>query len=143
MNILLVSHGGLSAGVADAYRMFSPGAEYIHALGLTEEGGVAAFREELNAKLDDLLEAGDVLVIADLKGGTPYNESYARFLASSDHMRLAAGLNLPMLVECGMLASMGSDLDTVYQTALRAGAEGVQGTDIPDGDDSDEDDDLF
>ena len=143
MNILLVSHGGLSAGVAEAYRMFSPGADYIHSLSLTEEGGMAQFREQLNGKLDELMAAGDVLIIADLKGGTPYNESYARFLEAPEHLRLAAGMNLPMLIESGMLASMGSDLETVYQTALRAGADGVQGTDMPVADESDEDEDLF
>lgn len=143
MNILLVSHGGLSAGVAEAYRMFSPGADYVHSLSLTEDGGMAVFKEQLNTKLDELLAAGDVLVVADLKGGTPYNESYARFLGDPEHMRLAAGMNLPMLIEAGMLAQMGSDLETVYQTALRAGAEGVQGTDMPEPESSDEDDDLF
>ena len=46
MNILLVSHGGRSAGVAEAYRMFSPGADYVHSLSLTEDGGMAVFNRE-------------------------------------------------------------------------------------------------
>lgn len=89
------------------------------------------------------MSQGDVLVIADLKGGTPYNEAYARFLGDPEHLRLIAGLNLPMLIECGVLAVSGADLQTVYETALRAGAEGVQGTELPDEQSNDEDDDLF
>lgn len=46
MNILLVSHGGLSAGVAEAYRMFSPGADYVPSLSLTEDGGMAVFNRK-------------------------------------------------------------------------------------------------
>lgn len=142
MNILLVSHGGLSAGAAEAFGMFSPGATCVSSLSLTE-GGIALFREELNKTLDELLSQGDALVIADLKGGTPYNEAYARFIGDPEHLRLVAGLNLPMLIECGVLAVSGADLQTVYETALRAGAEGVQGAELPDEQSNDEDDDLF
>lgn len=143
MNILLVSHGQLCQGMNDAFHMFSPTATCVHAVSLTNEGGVDAFRAELSAKLEELLAEGDVLICADLKGGTPYNESYAQFLTNPEHIRLAAGMNLPMLVESGALASFGGGLEAVYQAALTAGADGVTGTDLPEDSSDDEEEDLF
>lgn len=142
MNILLVSHGQLCQGMNDAFHMFAPTATCVHAVSLTNDGGIEAFRAELSAKLDELLAAGDVLICADLKGGSPYNESYGHFLTNPEHIRLAAGMNLPMLVEAGVLASTGCDLETVYQTAINAGANGVSGTELPE-ESSDDDEDLF
>ena len=86
------------------------------------------------------LAQGDLLVLADLRGGTPFNESYARFLKDPTHLRLVSGLNLPMLIEAGLA---DGDLDAVYQTALDAGRFGVSGTDLPEEKGSDEDTDLF
>lgn len=76
------------------------------------------------------------------RGGTPYNESFTHFLTNPEHLRLAAGMNLPMLVEAGVLASSGCDLETVYQTALSAGANGVSGTALPE-ESADDEEDLF
>lgn len=134
MNMLLVSHGGLSRGALEAYGMFAPGAEGVSALGLTEEEGVDAFAAALAAKVEELVAQGDLLIVADLQGGTPYNQALIQALTYPEHVRLAAGLNLPMLIEAGMLMSCGGSLDEVYQTALRAGAEGVVGTDLDDED---------
>lgn len=139
MNILLVSHGSLCAGVYDAYHMLVPTATNISAVSLTD-AGISDFRLRLDAAFDELLAQGDLLVLADLRGGTPFNESYARFLKDPTHLRLVSGLNLPMLIEAGLA---DGDLDSVYQTALDAGRFGVSGTDLPEEKGSDEDTDLF
>lgn len=143
MNILLVSHGTLCQGVADTFHLFVPTGLDVHTLGLTVDGGVEAFRAALDELLERLLGEGDVLVMADLKGGTPYNEVYARLLANPEHLRLVGGLNLPMLIEAGVLAASGGDLETVYQTALTAGAAGVAGAEVFVEDAEDEEADLF
>lgn len=143
MNILLVSHGKLCEGVLDAYSMLVSGFENISALSLTESG-VGDFRASLESKVAELTAGGDLLILADLKGGTPYNESYVCFLRNPEHIRLAAGLNLPMVLEAGIAAMDSNDLDAIYKTALEAGAFGVQGTEVSDeGDASEKDDDLF
>lgn len=143
MNILLVSHGKLCEGMLDAFGMLVSSCENISAFSLSESG-VEDFRIRLEAKVAELTDEGDLLILADLKGGTPYNESYACFLKDPEHIRLAAGLNLPMVLEAGIAAMDSSDLDAIYKTALEAGAFGVQGTETPDeSDTSNQEDDLF
>lgn len=129
MHILLVSHGGLSTGALEAYRMFAAQSTNVSALGLSEEEGVDAFRQRLSGHMNKLLNAGEVLILADLRGGTPFNESLPFLLEHPEHVRVVTGLNLPMLVEAGMTMESGGDLETVYHAALTAGAEGVDGID--------------
>lgn len=142
MNILLVSHGELCTGVLDAYQMLVAESSNVHAVSLTDTG-IDDFRTRLNEKIDELLRQGPLLILADLIGGTPYNECYARFLTSPNEIRLVTGLNLPMLIETGMEAQTSSDLEALYQTAISAGTAGVGGTSLPEDDLSGQDDDLF
>lgn len=141
MNILLVSHGTLCEGVSDAYHMFFPTASNVFTVGLTN-AGVETFRAELKKVLGRLLLEGDVLIMSDIKGGTPYNESFMCFLENPQHIRLLAGLNLPMLIELGACSPSDNDLEAVYGVALSAGISGVVGTELPE-DSSDDESDLF
>lgn len=142
MNIVLVSHGSLCEGVSDAYHMLFASATNVHTVSLTDVG-VESFRASLREKLTELLEQGDVLVMADLKGGTPYNESYMCLLENPEHIRLVAGLNLPMLIEASVAAMSNPNLDEVYRTAIEAGQSGVVGTELPDDSSDDDESDLF
>lgn len=142
MNILLVSHGKLCEGVLDAYKMLFADAPNVSALGLTTDG-VEDFRMRLDERLAALDGQGPILVMADLLGGTPYNEAYARLLEDPSRLRLVCGLNLPMLIEAGVMASATDDIDAVVQTAVSAGASGVCGAELPQEDGPEEEEDLF
>ena len=142
MNILLTSHGSLCCGLNDAFHMFASTATHVHHVSLTDSG-IDDFRERLTAKLSELLAAGDVLIMADLQGGTPYNESFALLLNNPGHVRLVAGANLPMLIEVGVLTMSSDNLQQAYEAALAAGAAGVVGAEPPAADADDGDDDLF
>lgn len=141
MNILLTSHGGLCTGMLDAFQMFASGATHISAVSLTDTG-IDDFRDRLTARVNELLTQGDLLILADLAGGTPFNESYALFLNNPEHIRLVAGANFPMLLEAGVLAMSSDDLDAVTTAALTAGPAGVIAAEMP-ADSSDDEDDLF
>lgn len=142
MNILLTSHGSLCTGLLDAFQMFASGVAHVRAVSLTDTG-IDDFRNRLTACVSELLASGDVLIMSDLPGGTPYNESYVLFLTNPEHIRLVSGANFPMLLEAGVLAMSSDDLDAVTSAALAAGSAGVIAAEMPaDGSDDDEDD-LF
>lgn len=129
VNILLVSHGDLCHGMLDAYRMLVADAQNVHAVSLTL-AGVGDFRMRLTRMVEDLLGQGPLLVMADLKGGTPYNEAYALYLLHEDEMRLVAGLNLPMLIEAGLSSAAEDSVDALARLALEAGSFGVAEADL-------------
>lgn len=136
MHIMLATHGGFAEGIFNSYQMIAGTNSQIQTVSLTDEG-IEPFVKTFKTKLDSLVDE-EVLVMTDLKGGTPYNEAYNYYLKHPDKMRVAAGLNLPMLIETG-LAIGNSSLDELYELALTAGKAGVDGP----AEDNDEDDIEF
>jgi mannose PTS system EIIA component len=71
----------------------------------------------------DILDEGDgVLVLTDLYGSTPANLAVA-LGQRREHVRVLAGVNLPMLVRALSYAVL--DLDQLVDKALDGGRDGV------------------
>ncbi|MEO1771654.1 PTS sugar transporter subunit IIA [Candidatus Enterococcus ferrettii] len=132
MHIMLVTHGMFCQGILNSYQMIAGINEKIQAISLTDEG-IGTFTQIFQQKMDELSEK-EVLVITDIKGGTPYNEALNYYLNHSERVRVVAGLNLPMLIEAG-LAMETSTLDVLYELALTTGKAGVAGIDADDSED--------
>ncbi|AXK39270.1 PTS fructose transporter subunit IIA [Crenobacter cavernae] len=89
------------------------------AVGRDEDPDVV---EEKARRLIDVLDAGDgVVVLTDLFGATPAN--VAARLAEPGHVRVAAGLNLAMLVRA--LCYRGLAIDDVMIKALEGARNGI------------------
>ena len=105
--------------------------------------GINDFRARFEEKFEELHARGDVLILADLPGGTPYNEANMLFQQHQESVRLVAGVNFPMLAEVGFYAQDGDDLDEAVSIALGAGRAGVmQALPLTDAS-NDPDEDLF
>ena len=141
MNIVVASHGKLCEGLVDALHMMVAEPAPIVAVGL-DEHGIDNFRERLVAAVEASLAQGKTLIMSDLIGGTPYNESYTLLLQHPEDLRVVAGANFPMLVEVGIAAADSDDLDEVVGIALEAGRGGVVAAELPEDEPLDEDD-LF
>lgn len=77
-----------------------------------------ATAQRLAARLD---RGGGLLVLTDLYGSTPANIAHA--LADRAHVRVLAGINLPMLVRVLNYAELG--LAEVAEKAISGGRDGV------------------
>lgn len=142
MNIVLTSHGTLCDGMLDTYRKMVSAESPIVAVGLGDDG-VDVFRERLASAVSSQLESGNTLILADLLGGTPYNEAYAMYLEKPDHLRVVSGFNFGMLIEVGVAAASSDDLDAAVSLALSAGTSGITAGATPENDEPLADDDLF
>lgn len=136
MKVLLTSHGHLAHGIASGFEFIAGKSDYIMTLGLDEKG-IGLYRDGLQKLLDN--ETESVLILADLKGGTPYNESFKYYLAHTEKIRVVSGLNLPMLLELIPQLSDNTTLEEAVQIALQAGTDGISVAH----DDQDEDDIEF
>lgn len=123
MKILLTSHGYFAKGILQSYEMIAGATDKISSVILDEEG-IGKFSKLLREKLDEILKSDDVIILCDIKGGTPYNESFTYALSHQDKVRVVAGLNLPMLIEIGLMDS--DNLDEVVLKALESGRIGIE-----------------
>ncbi len=128
MELLLVSHKGAASGIKTAAALIAGDeADSIHVIELTAEDGIDVFTKQLDAYLSGWLKDGRKgLILADLKGGTPYNR--AEMLLSEHHFKeqakVISGLNLPMVLE-----ALFQDIEEWSQEALEemiaAGRDGI------------------
>jgi PTS system ascorbate-specific IIA component len=119
VGILLMTHAPLGqAFIAAAAHVFRGPTERFEAIDVTADqdtNEVHCLAQEAIRRLDD----GDgVLVITDIKGGTPSN--CCNSLAEAGRVEVIAGISLPMLLRA--ITYRRDTLDVVVEMAL-AGAQ--------------------
>ena len=124
MKILLTTHGKMCEGIYDSYQMIAGENDRIYTLQLDDKG-IDVYRKRLTNWLNKF-ELEDILILCDLKGGTPFNESYIKYLEQSDRIKVISGLNLPMLIEVGIMSSSNNNLVEMANLAVSIGKQGVQ-----------------
>lgn len=120
--VIIVTHGTLAAALLQTAQLI-----------VGEKSGVQTFGFELGDSIDKLaddvenavsaaLEKGDVLVITDLKSGSPFNVTVRSMC--NHQFRHITGVNLSMLIEV-----LGSrefmSLEETVESAMEAGKEAV------------------
>ena len=124
MNLIVASHGTLCEGLADAFHMLASSEIPITTVSLNDTG-IDDFRKRLVAEVEKSKGTSKTLIMTDLYGGTPFNESFALYLADPENLRVVAGVNFPMLIEAGMAAQDSDNLDEIVSIAVQAGTAGV------------------
>ena len=137
--LVLVSHGTLCEGMRSALKMLTDNEIDIAAVSLGSSG-VGVFRGQLHAAVT--ATSGDLIIAADLMGGTPCKEATALALSNPERIRVLAGMNLPMLAECVIALMTGSPVDEAIVRGLKAGRDGVRPVELPINQNQ-PDDDLF
>lgn len=98
IGIIVASHGKLAEGILDTLDMFMPDESNLEACVLTPDMSPDDFRNKLIAASEKMDDPEQLLILADLWGGTPFNQAS---LLLNDHpsWALITGLNLPLLME--------------------------------------------
>ena len=122
VGILLMTHAPLGqAFIAAVAHVFRGPTERFEAIDVTADQDLAevcALASTAIARLDD---GSGVLVITDIKGGTPSN--CCNSLAGAGRVEVIAGISLPMLLRA--ITYRRDDLDVVAEMALAGGQGGA------------------
>jgi PTS system ascorbate-specific IIA component len=119
VGILLLTHAPLGqAFIAAAAHVFRGPTERIEAIDVTADQDIAEVNAKARLAIARLDDGDGVLVMTDIKGGTPSNCCNA--LCEADHVQVIAGISLPMLLRA--ITYRRDTLDVVAEMAL-AGAQ--------------------
>lgn len=99
IGILLASHGNLAEGVLQAGQMIYGEQENIAACSLLPSEGPEDIKRKMETAIESFDNQDEVLILADLWGGTPFNQASSLLDGKEDKWAIVAGLNLPMLIE--------------------------------------------
>ncbi|MBM7711180.1 PTS sugar transporter subunit IIA [Enterococcus xiangfangensis] len=125
MKIIVTSHGDFCQGILDSYQMIAGENPHLRSISLTD-AGIKDFSERFNKLLKEF-ESEEVLILTDIKGGTPYNEAYSYYLLHEERVRVIAGMNLPMVIEIGPNLLNSSSLADLYASAIEIGQQSITG----------------
>lgn len=93
-HLVLVSHGHFCEELKKSTEMIMGPQESIHTVALLPEEGPEDFRAKFEATIAGL---DDVVVFADLLGGTPANV-VSRALLEGAELDIYVGMNMPMVI---------------------------------------------
>jgi len=122
---LLVSHADFCVGLLNSYEMIAGETKKVSTVSLTEDG-IGDFSKRLKYQIESILQKDDLLIFCDIKGGTPFNESFNHFLNHPDKIRIIPGMNLPMLIEVGTQLDTDLGLKDLYEIALNSGKIAIE-----------------
>lgn len=137
-SILVVSHGTMAKGVYKAAKMIYGELTNAQYLCLEENMGVEDFKKNLNELIDSIKDSEQIVVLADLKGGSPYTAavtllSEKELLSKS---KIITGLNLPMLLST--LFAEGTIKDSDVEDIINFAKEGITKFEIEKNDEDEE-----
>ncbi|GGY69691.1 PTS fructose transporter subunit IIA [Pseudoduganella sp. SL102] len=119
VGILLMTHAPLGeAFLAAVAHVFRNKVEHLEAIDVVADQDLSDVQALAAAAIRRLDDGSGVLVITDVKGGTPAN--CCNKLADAGHVEVIAGISLPMLLRA--ITYRMDTLDVVVEMAL-AGAQ--------------------
>ena len=122
VGILLLTHAPLGqAFIAAAAHVFRGQPERLEAIDVVADQNTGDINQLAAAAVARLDDGSGVLVITDVKGGTPAN--CCDKLADAGRVEVIAGISLPMLLRA--LTYRQDTLDVVVEMALAGGQTGA------------------
>lgn len=113
--IILLSHGPFAVSLVETAQMIFGDSENIAAFSLEAGDDIDKYREAFVDMIEKFQEGS--LIMVDLFGGTPCNQVMRYIQETGKVLEVAAGMNLPMLINAVMsreeLAGKDFSTDTV------------------------------
>lgn len=119
IQVIVTGHGNFASGMLSALKLVVGEQEYIHGIDFLESFST----EDLKEKMRDMIESvnGEVLIAADLVGGSPYNVAAMLMTELTDRkIRVIAGVNFPVIL-ASAFTDRGSDLDEFVKSVMAEG----------------------
>jgi N-acetylgalactosamine PTS system EIIA component len=116
--VLVVSHGTLAEGVIEAAKVILGEIVEVQSCCLKLGEGINEFERKVNEIVKQFKLGDNIVVLADLKGGSPYRATITA-LSENDLLSesiILTGVNLPMLINVVMKDEiLYSDVDEVIK----------------------------
>lgn len=126
VGMILATHGSFADGILQSASMIFGEQPDVVTVTLMPSEGPDDVRRKMEEAVSSFENPDNVLILADLWGGTPFNQANGLIAGHEEQWAIVAGLNLPMLIE-----AFGSRfvMDTAHELAAqiaRTGREGIR-----------------
>ena len=122
VNVVLVSHGSMAAGMREAAEMILGEQENLEVFGVYPGDTIETFSDKLDKLIGLFSDPANILILSDLAFGTPSNVTGMMVLKY--HVRAVTGCNLPMLIEV-LDRREDATVEELVGIAMEAGAKNI------------------
>lgn len=129
IGIIIASHGEFAAGIHQSGSMIFGEQEKVQVVTFMPSEGPDDLYAKLNAAVDAFDADDEVLVLADLWSGSPFNQA-SRVAGENPNRKFAiiTGLNLPMLIQAytERMINASAGVEEVAANIIKEAKEGVK-----------------
>ena len=126
VGILLATHGDFAEGIKMSGSMLFGDQPNVKAVTLQPSDGPDALRAKMEEAIATFDDPDQVLILVDLWGATPFNQSNNLIAGHEDHWAIVAGLNLPMLVDALASRDFAESAQELAKQIIGSGKEGIR-----------------
>lgn len=123
LGIVIVSHGPLAEGFLESSKMLCGENEKIETVLLEETDSPESFYEKLDMAVSRANGEHGLIILADIPGGTPCNQSLL-FQSRRQNVEILTGANLPIVLEA-ILMRQHKALPELIQYLIEVGRESI------------------
>lgn len=124
VGIIVTGHGNFATGVLSAAKLIAGTPEKLIGIDFTENDTVETLEAKIKKGIEEL-DTEEILVLADLAGGSPFKVSATIGVSSDKNIKVLSGTNLGMIIETALLRD-GKNLEEVVAFAKESGVTSIQ-----------------
>lgn len=125
VGILIAGHGNFPTGVYSAVALVAGSTDNVFACDFVDGMSSAELKANMIEAIGKM-EGNEVLILADLAGGTPNRTAVELKAELTDKkIRVIAGANLPAIMDAAFSCGDCDDVDELAEQAFNSGVEGV------------------
>lgn len=123
--MIVTGHGSFAAGITSGLRLLAGEPAHYEMVDFLPEDSVEVLTEKLKKAADRLADCQEIIIYADLTGGSPFNVSIRMKMEGEKSVEVIGGANLPMILDGYMVREGKENAQALAQSALVAGREAM------------------
>jgi len=114
---VLISHGYMAKETLNSAQMITGPTDNAYSFTMLADNSIQKTKKELKELLNSLYDYNELIIFADILGGTPCNIAIQE-VAQEKKLKLVSGFNLGIIIETLTLINTGStiDIDSIVQS---------------------------
>ena len=105
--LLVTGHGHFASGLNSSLEFIAGAQSNVALVDFEPAQSYEALKKNINDALDGLQEYAGVLILSDLRGGSPFQAAVeCKYERAQQKIEVVAGTNLPLLVACATMSSV-------------------------------------
>ena len=136
--MIVTGHGSFATGITSGLKLLAGEPKQYEAVDFLPEDSAETLAEKLQEAAARLADCGELIIYADLTGGSPFNVSGRMKMEASKPIEVIGGANLPMILDGYLARESAGDVQALAQSALDSGKGAIVRFQISENGDDDE-----